>query len=93
MESDSRISFETYMAPNQDYLEQILDLLKNDEDWIFSRRHGFSATKLAKRYPDGVPAKVISEVLQISEEELEAHYERIVQELQVLMKVNDEKVE
>ncbi len=69
------------------YLEQIKNLLENDDDWIFSRRYGFSASKLAKKYPDGVPEKILTEVLQSTQEELDQAWEEIVEELKEIMKV------
>lgn len=79
------------MNQNQEYLEEIRKLLNNHDDWVFSRRYGFSASKLAKRYPEGVPLKLLCEALLMTEKELEDMYEEIVLELQVLMKVNNAK--
>lgn len=68
-----------------DPLENIKRLLKEDPDWIFSRRYGFSAEKLAKKYPEGVPMKILVEVLMTSEEVLQVIWEDLVEDLQKLL--------
>lgn len=68
--------------------QEVKDLLENDPDWILSRRHGFSLAKIAEKYPDGVPDSVICDVLALTQEELEEHYQEIISELRKTLKVN-----
>lgn len=69
-----------------DPLDNIKRLLKEDPDWIFSRRYGFSAEKLAKKYPDGVPMKILVEVLMTSEEVLQVIWDDLIEDLQRMLK-------
>ena len=45
-------------------------LIETDQDFIASKRFGFSLKKLLERYPEGAPDKVIAQALLLSEAEL-----------------------
>lgn len=57
-------------------------------DYIASKRFGYSLAKLQERYPDGCPDRIIALVLLMDEAEVEALYQKIVQKLQLQMKVD-----
>lgn len=70
--------------------------IRTDEDFIALKRYEFSLKNLRAKYKDDpIPNKLIASALLISEEELEAEYERIVKKLQLLMvpKLADIEVE
>jgi len=62
-------------------------LITTDEDFVYSKRFGYSLKKLLERYPDGCPDRVIAAVLLITEDDVEAHYQRIVIKLRNAMGV------
>lgn len=59
--------------------------IMEDPDYIDIKRFDFSLKKLLERYPDGCPNRIIAKALDISEEEVEAKYEEIVQKLRTLI--------
>lgn len=69
--------------------EQVKQMIENDPDFIASKRYSYSLAKLLERYPDGCPDRVIATVLQMSEEEVEVLYQKIVYKLRHHMKVDD----
>lgn len=68
-------------------LEEIQELIRKDKDFIYSKRFDFSIDKLLERYPDGAPAKVIAQVLLITEEEVESLTQGAIESLRKKMKV------
>lgn len=67
--------------------KQIRELIETDEDWIYIRRYGYSLATLREKHPDGVPDKLVAEVLGIDDEDLDGIYTNIVLRLRELMKV------
>lgn len=63
------------------------DRILNDEDFIYSKRFEYSLAKVEERYPDGVPHRLIAAMLLITEEDVQAHYDRIVRLLRAKMGV------
>lgn len=61
--------------------EQMRNLIDNDSDWIAVKRFDFSLRKLLDRYPDGVPNRVIAQALQMSEENIEEMYQKLLVKL------------
>lgn len=61
--------------------------VKDDEDFVFSKRHEYSLLKLEERYPDGVPDNVIATVLMIPEDQVENEYDKVVEKMRGLMGV------
>jgi hypothetical protein len=61
--------------------------IKNDPDFIYSKRFEYSLQKLLERYPDGAPTKVIAQVLCVTEEEIEEITQRAIIEIRTKMKV------
>lgn len=68
--------------------EEMKHMIETDPDYIASKRYSYSLASLLERYPDGCPDRIIATVLQMSEEEVEASYQTIVQKLRNLMKVD-----
>ena len=62
-------------------------LLRSNKDFICSKRYFYSLERLLLRYPNGVPDRIAAAALAISEDELNEEYERIVEKLRVLMKI------
>ena len=48
--------------------------ISSDADFVLSKKHEYSLTRLMQDYPDGVPDRIICKVLQITPEELQNHY-------------------
>lgn len=63
--------------------------LEEDEDFINLKRFDFSVSEIIKRYPEGVPDRLIAQGLCISEERLEEQYQVVVRRLRLLMKVDN----
>lgn len=63
-------------------------MIDTDPDYIASKRFSYSLTKLLERYPDGCPDRVTASVLLIEEHEVEQFYNRIVEKLRRLMKID-----
>lgn len=59
--------------------------IAHDEDFIYSKRFSYSLALLLERYPDGVPDRVLAAALMITEDDIEAHYQRIVRTLRTAM--------
>jgi len=64
-------------------------LIVNDEEFIYSKRFNYKLSELEARYPDGAPDRVTATVLMITEDDVEAHYQRIVRILRNAMGVDD----
>jgi hypothetical protein len=61
--------------------------LIDDPDFVFLRRFDYSMKKVLERYPDGLPEKLISQALMLSEEEVEALYQETLSFFRKEMKV------
>lgn len=59
----------------------------SDEEFVYSKRFGYSLAKVEERYPDGAPIRLIAALLLLTEEEVQDHYERIVSVLRNYMGV------
>lgn len=70
--------------------DDIQNLLHHDKNFIYSKRFNFDIEKLLERYPDGAPAKLIAQVLLISEEEVEKIIESTILQIRSKMKVEVE---
>jgi hypothetical protein len=67
-------------------MDDLRDKVLRDEDTIALKRYSYSLASLqAKHKDDPIPNKLIAAALLLTEEELEAEYERIVKKLQTLM--------
>lgn len=58
-----------------------------DPDFVYLKRFNFSLAELIKRYPEGVPDRIIAAALMITDEDVEEIYQHIVVKLRDLMKV------
>lgn len=56
-------------------------LLEQDPDFVVSKRHDYSLSKLADRYPDGCPDRVIAAVLLMTEDDVAERRAAIVRSL------------
>ena len=68
-------------------VEEIRHRLSTDEDWIPLRRFNYSMKCLLDRYPEGVPDRIIAQVLLVDEEQVEVLYQEVVARLRTDMKV------
>lgn len=55
--------------------------LLDEEDFINLKRFDFSIAEVERRYPDGVPDRIIAQGLNLSDAEYEARYQDIVNRL------------
>lgn len=60
--------------------------LIDDRDFVYSKKFKYSLKNILRKYPDGVPLKIISQVLLMSEDELSDLEETIV--LKIRQKLN-----
>jgi hypothetical protein len=60
-------------------------LIESDPDFIYSKRFNYSLKELQLRYPDGCPDRIIAAVLMITEDDVEAVYQKIVLKLRNCM--------
>lgn len=68
--------------------QDVTFMIENDPNYIASKRYSYSLSKLLERYPDGCPDRIIATVLQLSEEEVEQRYQKIILKLRKSMKVD-----
>lgn len=61
--------------------EEILKRLQTEEDFVFAPRYKNSVTELLRRYPDGVPDRIVAQALQIHPEEVSEAFERVVEKI------------
>lgn len=61
--------------------DQARHLILTDETFVYTKRFEYNIHKLKERYPDEAPVRVIAAVLMITEDDVEAEYERIVRKL------------
>lgn len=64
--------------------------LVSDEDFINLKRFDFSIEEVERRYPDGVPDRLIAQGLNLSEAEYETRYQAIVNQLRQELVGEDE---
>lgn len=65
--------------------DQAKKLILTDPDFVYSKKYGYSLTKLLERYPDGVPDKIIAQALLMTEDDVQELYDRVVKRLRELM--------
>ena len=68
-------------------LKIILELIATDKDFISSKKFNNSLELLLKRYPDGCPNYLIASCLMITEEEVEARYNNIIELIQDILDI------
>jgi len=68
--------------------EETLVKIREDEDFIALKRFDYSVEEILKRYPEGVPDRLISQGLAVPEEQLQPWYEQVVAKLRAIMKVD-----
>ena len=64
--------------------------IMEEDDWIYCPRFNNSISCLLDRYPDGVPERIIAQVLLITEEEVEALYQGIVLKLREALREDED---
>jgi hypothetical protein len=67
--------------------QDVQNMLETLPDYIAVKRYGNSITALEKRYPEGAPAHIIAQALNITEEEVEIRYQKIISVLRAQMGV------
>jgi hypothetical protein len=70
----------------------VKQMIENDPDFVNLKRFDFSIEKVLDRYPDGVPMRLITQGLMMTEEEVNKTTEKILQKLRDAMgvKLDDE---
>jgi hypothetical protein len=61
--------------------------MQTNPDFISLRRYNNSLKRLMERYPDGCPTHIVASALEITEDELETRYQKIVTTLKTRMGV------
>lgn len=59
--------------------------IETEEDFVVSKKHNNSLSRLLEDYPDGVPDKVICKVLQITPDDLKRHYKCAIMNLKITL--------
>lgn len=67
---------------------EIKDLIETDPDFINIKRFDYSLNNLLKRYPEGVPDRIIAAALQMTEDEIQSLYTTVLDKLR--KKINNE---
>lgn len=67
---------------------EIKDLIESDPDFINIKRFDYSLSNLLKRYPEGVPDRIIAAALQMTEDEIQSLYTTVLDKLR--KKINNE---
>ena len=68
----------------------IINMIKQELDYINVKRFDYSLKKLTERYPDGAPIHVIANALNMSEDECNQMYADVVQKIKNKMGVPNE---
>jgi hypothetical protein len=63
-------------------------LLHEDENFVYSKRFGYSLQKVLERYPEAAPDRVTAGLLMITEDDVETHWQGIVRKLRDRMGVD-----
>jgi hypothetical protein len=61
--------------------------IRTDPDFVYMNRYHNSIKELLDRYPDGCPDHIIASAFEITEEELEERFQRLILDLKVRMGV------
>jgi len=69
-------------------VDEALQRIEHDPDFIYAKRFDYSLSKLLERYPDGAPPRVIAQALLTTEEDVESQYQKIIHKLRRRMKVD-----
>jgi hypothetical protein len=59
-------------------MQNVKQLLEQDPDYVAIKRYGNSLIALEKRYPISVPSHVIAQALDMTEEQIEEEYLKII---------------
>jgi hypothetical protein len=59
-------------------MQDTQEMLEANADFVAIKRYGNSLIKLEERYPDGCPDHIIAQALLITEEQVEARYQKII---------------
>lgn len=62
-------------------MDAIDQRIREDDDFINSRKHDYSLTKALEEHPDGLPLPAVAKALNMTEEAAAAMYEQIVARL------------
>jgi hypothetical protein len=80
----------TQEVPKKVAAADLLTKLKEDPDFINSKRFDFSIKKMQDRYPTGCPERVAASCLMMDEKEFQEFHAKIVAKLQFYMNVKPE---
>ena len=68
-------------------LDETKKRIEAEDDFIYSKRFDNSVQKLLERYPDGASTKLRSQVLLLTEEEVEDIFQKAILKIRKEMKV------
>jgi DNA-binding NarL/FixJ family response regulator len=68
-------------------VEEIRVRINSEKNYVHIKRFNYDIENVLDRYPEGAPNKVIAAGLQMTEEEVEETWQRIVLKLREAMKV------
>lgn len=61
--------------------------IDTEPDFIALKRFDYSLAKALDRYPDGLPSPLIAQALDITEAQVEEHYQNVVKKLRETLDV------
>jgi hypothetical protein len=67
--------------------QDVQTMLATIPDYIATKRYGNSISALETRYPEGAPPHIIAQALDITEEEVEVRYQKIIACIRTSMRV------
>lgn len=67
--------------------EEMVEKLKSEPDFIFGPKYRNSVQELLRRYPNGVPDKIIAQVLGISIPEVEEAFQLVILKIRSELKL------
>ena len=73
--------------PTSYSVEEAKGLIATDRDFVYCKRFGYSLEACLDKYPDGLPIRLISQCLLMSEDEVESTYQSVIKKLREIMKV------
>lgn len=69
--------------------EQAKFLIQTDEHFICSKRYGNNIDRLAERYPDGAPDRIVAAAFLMTEDDVEKSWRELVEKLRDYVGVED----
>lgn len=67
--------------------EEMVEKLMTEPDFIFGPKYRNSVQELLRRYPEGVPDRIIAQVLGITVPEVEVAFQLVIQKIRTSLKL------